>query len=81
MGRTYAVAEAGHSEIVSPVPMMRQIVREELSTVRSGAAVTVNINSPLITTSGLSDSDLRAASDKLLASVNEGLRRLGKKQL
>jgi hypothetical protein len=71
---SYAVAEAGAAEIVSPEPMMRRIVREES---RGGPRITVNFNGPLIQTTGLSDADIRKAGAKLKRQLDYQLARVG----
>jgi hypothetical protein len=56
----YEVAEAGSSEIVSPVPMMRSIVREELGRIGSALAgsFTVNIQGPVFAVQSLSSENI-----------------------
>jgi hypothetical protein len=85
----YEVAEAGEPEIVSPKSTIRDAVREAWTAMMpqmalagaGGATVNLYLTGPLIEAHGWSDSELRAGSDKLLAYVNEGLRKLGRKQL
>jgi hypothetical protein len=87
---TYQVAEAGEPEIVSPKSTIRDAVREALASLTpqmayagagAGAGVTINLNGPLVEAHGWSDNELRVGADKLVGYVNEGLRRLGRKQL
>lgn len=71
-GATYTTEDT--PEVVSPVPMLRRIVREET---RPRASLVVNYNGPLIQTSGLSDADIRRAGAKLKRQLDYQLARVG----
>jgi hypothetical protein len=72
-GQAYRTEET--AEIVSPEPMMRRIVREES---RTRSSVVVNINGPLVQTTGLSDADVRRAGNRFKAEIDWQMRRLGR---
>jgi len=46
-----------------------------------GGNVNLYLTGPLVEAHGWSDNELRVGADKLVGYVNEGLRRLGRKQL
>lgn len=80
---SYRLAEAwpaSAGEIVSPVPIMRQIVREEVRAAHGGSGrteVNLNINAPLIQTTALSESDIRRASKSIFRALDDELRGRG----
>ena len=84
----YEVAEAGEPEIVSPKSTIRDAVREamgqlmpQMAFAGAGANVSLYLTGPLIEAHGWSDNELRVGADKLVGYVNEGLRRIGHRQI
>lgn len=77
-GRAYEMGEAG-PELLSPEPRLRTIIREE--TKFSSSRTVLNINSPLINTSGLTRADLENAGAELFAVIERQGRRRGRLKL
>ena len=72
-GGAYQVGDVPNEpEYVAPESMLKRAF------LAAGGGLTVNINSPLVATSGLADSDLTAAGTKLLEVVKGELRRYGR---
>ena len=87
---TYQVGDAGpgNPEIIAPKSTIRDAVREamgqlmpQMAFAGGGGTVNLYLTGPLIEAHGWSDNELRVGADKLVGYVNEGLRRLGRKQL
>ncbi len=81
VGRDVLVGDTpGEGEIVAPESAIVRAVQRaftltpQMAFAGAGASVTVNINSPLVTTSGLADSDLERAGGKLMEVIRGRLR-------
>jgi hypothetical protein len=87
--RDFQVAEAGEQEWVLPdsklkaafADAVRSLVPQmalALAPAGGGGAITVNINSPLVQTTGLSNADVEAAGPAIWRSVERSLRARGR---
>ncbi len=79
---TPTVIEAGHGpigELVSPVPMMQTVFRETLRETGAGMKVNLNFYGPIISTTGLSDSDIDRAAEYFLEKMKDEIERYGSK--